>query len=246
MKTTLTIGLIGYGHFGKALAQKIEQTSTNQLIISTDKTQNIQIAKTADILIITVRPTQLPAVLNEIKPHLNPEAIILSFIGSIPATQIAQGIPNKVIRAMADIHFRQIIAQPNEITDELLKPISQNPLIAAKSEDDIDTFAVLIGCLPGVSAWHFAHNQNAQEWLNGYAQFIEQKLNISKTITWEITEEIRAKGNFQDMMISVATPGGITESLLLQLSKNPSTTFEELFQTGMKKIEEIKSGCILK
>lgn len=247
MNHTQTIGLIGSGHLGKALSERIRETSDSQLLVSTDRHHNVEIAQNSDLLILTVRPSQVSQVMTEVREKMKQRAVVLSFAAATPVRCIGDGFQNTVVRAMTDIQFRQITAQSHSVTDHLLSRVSKNSLLSAKNEDEIDAFTVLVGCFPGVCAWQFVHNPHAEEWLKNYALFIQNILGVPLQVSLEILDDIRVKGNFESTLASVATQGGVTESLVNHLATDRDATFSELFTVGMRRITDIarkiESSC---
>ena len=65
-------------------------------------TDNLAAAKQADVILLGVKPTQVPAVVNEIAPALRPEKMLLSFAASVKTRDIedAAGCNLAVVRAM--------------------------------------------------------------------------------------------------------------------------------------------------
>ncbi len=65
-------------------------------------TDNLAAAKQADVILLGVKPTQVPAVVNEIAPALTPEKMLLSFAASVKTRDIedAAGCDLAVVRAM--------------------------------------------------------------------------------------------------------------------------------------------------
>ena len=239
MENLKTIGIIGYGHLGKALSERIRQTLHDQLLVSSGKEQNAEIARNADLLILTVPPAQIAQVMKEIHEAIKKDAVVVSFAAATPAQHIGNGIQNQVVRVMTDINFRQMIAQKNTATDRLLSAIGRNPLLSAELEKDIDAFTVLIGCFPGICAWQFAHNPDAEQWLKNYAIFVQNQIGVPVKVSHEIIDEVREKGNFELVIATVATKGGVTERLIKEISANGDIAFPDLFEAGMKQIAEI-------
>jgi pyrroline-5-carboxylate reductase len=65
-------------------------------------TDNLAAARQADVILIGVKPFQVPALVAEIKPALTPQKLILSFAASVrtEAIEAAAGVNVPVIRAM--------------------------------------------------------------------------------------------------------------------------------------------------
>ncbi len=65
-------------------------------------TDNVEAAKQADVILLGVKPIQVPGLIQEIRPALNPGKLLLSFAASVKTASIedAAGMELGVIRAM--------------------------------------------------------------------------------------------------------------------------------------------------
>src|ERR1700727_1414682 len=65
-------------------------------------TDNLAAARQADVILLGVKPTQVPALIQEIKPALTPKKLVLSFAASVhtKAIEDGAGCELSVIRAM--------------------------------------------------------------------------------------------------------------------------------------------------
>jgi pyrroline-5-carboxylate reductase len=65
-------------------------------------TDNVAATKGADVILIGVKPVQVPAIITEIKPSLTPKTLLLSFAASVTTASIEEAAGGKpsVIRAM--------------------------------------------------------------------------------------------------------------------------------------------------
>jgi pyrroline-5-carboxylate reductase len=65
-------------------------------------TDNLTAARQADVILLGVKPTQVPALIDEIKPALTPKKTVLSFAASVKTLSIEEGAGCElaVIRAM--------------------------------------------------------------------------------------------------------------------------------------------------
>lgn len=65
-------------------------------------TDNLAVARRADVILIGVKPFQVPALIAEIKPALTPQKLLISFAASVKtdAIEAAAGVNVPVIRAM--------------------------------------------------------------------------------------------------------------------------------------------------
>lgn len=117
----LRIAILGAGKMGGILLQAFLKNNllhTDQLVATVQHpdraqalfaqfgvevdTDNIAAARQADVILLGVKPTQVPVVVNEIAPVLTPEKMLLSFAASVKTRDIedAAGCNLAVVRAM--------------------------------------------------------------------------------------------------------------------------------------------------
>lgn len=65
-------------------------------------TDNLEAAKQADVILLGVKPIQVPALIEQIRPALTPQKMLVSFAASVKTTAIeeAAGIEMPVVRSM--------------------------------------------------------------------------------------------------------------------------------------------------
>ncbi len=238
----MKVGLIGNGHFGQALARRLAETDFNaELLISEGHGKNAQLAAESDLVVLTVRPLQLAEVVKEIRGHL--KGGVLTFSAATPKSSLESSLDHSVVRAMSDIEFTQVLAEPDDKTRGLLGALSRNPLIEVSDEKIMEAHTIFVGCLPGVIAWQLLHNrEGAVTWLQNYFIFIQAKLGISDAILEKLLYQGLKDQDLQATVKRVATSGGITESLLQQLGQNPESSLEELYAAGWARTQNVRKA----
>lgn len=240
------VGLIGYGHLGKAVEKRAKDQGIN-ISVSSGQGYNQEVVKGAELVILTVRPGQVEGVIKEVHSVLSHNVEVLSFAAALPAEFIAEGINRRVVRAMTDINFRQVITQAGANSASFCSQLSKNPVLTKSTDWDMDIFTVLIGCLPGVAAWQFANNTEcSNEWLEDYADFIAEEIKVPKAVSSEIIKEVKVAGDYNDQVRAVATSGGVTEALIKSLEFDAELTPSFLAAAGIRRINEIKNILIRK
>ncbi|HBX70961.1 MAG TPA: pyrroline-5-carboxylate reductase [Chloroflexi bacterium] len=64
-------------------------------------TTNVEAVSLADVVVLSVKPQVLQRVLNDLKSHLEPEALVLSIVAGAPIQKISEGLNHKlVVRSM--------------------------------------------------------------------------------------------------------------------------------------------------
>ncbi len=123
MKLTRRLGVIGAGKMGSALvrgilkagvlsADKITASDVDRDLLSTLKKEtgvkttsnNLEVVKSAEIILLALKPDMIRPVLMEVKGHLTQEHLIVS---------IAAGVPIKAIEEAAGAEMRIIRVMPN-------------------------------------------------------------------------------------------------------------------------------------
>ena len=120
MKIEGTVGFIGTGNMAEALIRGLLHAgvvSTEQILGSDPRlercqelrekytitvgTGNLDVARRSEILILSVKPQVMAKVLEEIAPHLHPNALVISIAAGIPLAAIEARLPKaRVVRTM--------------------------------------------------------------------------------------------------------------------------------------------------
>jgi len=74
-------------------------TKTTEL---TTTTNNAEIVETCDVLVLAVKPQVMPQLLNEIRPMVTPQDLIISIAAGITLKQLADGLgeSRRIVRVM--------------------------------------------------------------------------------------------------------------------------------------------------
>ena len=231
---------IGNGHFGGALSQRIHVTSIHSLAVANDMSETHRLASEAEILLLGRKPNQVGTVLREIKDSLN-QCLIISFAAAVPREWMQAIVGNnaRVVRAMTDIDFMQVMSQRDEESTKLLAPFSTHQLIQANSDEDIDAMTTLIGCLPGLAAWQYLSRPNKAElWLMEWSKIANDKIGIPEVVCEAIQEKVLKKKDFAQQIRTVATPGGVTDAMIMEMNRG-MYHHEHVFNSGMSRIKNI-------
>ena len=98
----LKSGLFPSDHIVATVAHQARALSISQQLGITVTTNNLEAAKTADVILLGVKPLQVEGLIREISPILTPDKLLISFAASVRTSAIeeAAGAPIGVIRAM--------------------------------------------------------------------------------------------------------------------------------------------------
>jgi len=120
MKISGTVGFLGTGNMAEALIRGLihagvvgagqicgsdprverchEMQEKYKIAVGTD---NVEVAKKAEILILSVKPQVMSKVLDEVAPHVHPNALVISIAAGIPIAAIEGKLPKaRVVRTM--------------------------------------------------------------------------------------------------------------------------------------------------
>lgn len=121
MAAKLTIGFLGAGKMGTALAKGFVNAglvAANQIIASDPienaraafkkevgaklAASNVEVVKFARVLVLAVKPDQVGAVLSEVRKNFTREHLLISICAGVPISKLEAGLPNeaRVIRVM--------------------------------------------------------------------------------------------------------------------------------------------------
>ena len=121
MKLTQTIGFLGTGNMAEALIKGLIAAGVVQptQIHGSDPRHercdamrhkygihatmsNADVVQKAEIVVLSVKPQIMPAVLDEVKPHLKPHALVISIAAGTPLEAIERRLPERtrVVRTM--------------------------------------------------------------------------------------------------------------------------------------------------
>lgn len=244
MKTN-QIGLIGHGKLGQAFAARIKEKTNRNLLISNNREESAAVAAASSELILMTKPKDLGAALHSIRNELK-DTLVISFAAAVPRHWMESivGEQATIVRAMADIDFKQIICEESEQAAQSLSALSEAPLIQTNLESDIDTMTILVGCLPGITAWQAYHRpKEARAWLQRWQELTEERIKIPMEVTESVIQENLEKTDLMQVILEVSTPGGVTASMIEAMIQG-EMDHEKLFQIARERIDLIAHNAM--
>lgn len=269
------LSFLGTGHMASAIinALLIKKTIKPTQIIATHYKQNkleeirskfpsisviasnIEATKLGNIIFLCVRPQQIKALLEEIKPYCTGEKIIVSIAAGIRLATLRQLLANT--QKIFHLHPSSLIFQLNKkycvsfltaipqyqqemkLIINIFSPITEVLIV---EESELNKLIVMVGCVPGYLAllWKYLFEIAEQLGIEHKMAFeLEKKVMIG--IQHSIFEAAYDPGHIIEM---IATSGGVTIAGLKSLEKND--TLKRVLQTAvnasLKKLEEISKG----
>lgn len=260
------IGFIGGGKMATAIIKGIINSSWCQEkeIIVSDKNEdtlkllsetykinttlsNIDVIKNSNIILFAVKPFVLRDVLNEIKPYINKNHIILSIaagisintiegiVGNIPVIRIMPNTPALVNEGMSAIcKGNYANNQHSELATEIFKSVGK---IVEAEEKDIDIITAISGS--GPAFYYYIINEIAKA---GEKLGLDYKTSLklsTQTAIGSAKMIMEAGINPEQLIINVTTPGGCTAvgNEILKENKISEILFDTIEKTAKKAFE---------
>lgn len=235
-----TIGIIGYGKLGHAIAGRAEETG-HRVLVSDDEDHNKEVVRESGIITLCTKPDKIFEVADQIRESLN-GTHVLSFMAATPLAKLRQALDTRnVQRAMTTLGLDSVICtQGDADITEFCRKLTRGELLSVSDESQVDLFTAGVGCLPGITAWwHENHQKEADEWLQKWANFLHAELGIKQELFEKIIRETKVKGEYEKTIKDVKTPNGITEAMIKTLEKDAFTSFANILSSAMERTEEI-------
>ena len=255
----INIGIIGYGSMGKMLFEKYADNDTDFFwdVFVANRTKeklsdvaeeficgsNFTLAEKSDIIFICVRPSDLKNVLEEIKPAVSSEKIVISLNGSVSFESInkilkcktAKVIPSvtaEINRSQTLVCFNSLCSQKDKETLKgVLKRIGD---VIELPENEMGMGSELVSCMPGfiASIFDVLYNSAKKHTAIPENQIVEMLL---KTLSATSSLMLNNKMTLEDVVKRVATKGGITEEGTAVIYNGFPSIADELFDKTLEK-----------
>lgn len=234
----MTIGIIGCGHMGSALAQALILKKVGRVLVSNPfkprikvkwTVDNKRIAKTVDIVVIALKPNTVAAVLDEISDSLGSKKIVVSIAAGVSLKKLKKHLPRhrKIVRAMPNLAAQVFDAitvwKPFSGLSTLEKRRVSNLLnafgksIEVRNEKLIDMATAVSGSGPAYVA-AFLETLSMAAKSAGFSTVQARQLAL-ETVDGTL-DYIKETGvNFGDLKNAVQTKGGTTEAAFKVLKK---------------------------
>lgn len=256
----MNVGIIGYGSMGKMLTAKFIASGKPEggTVFVSNRTReklktlpagavacenNGELAANAEIIFLCLKPEDLKGTLEEIKPVMKQESLLVSLNGSVSFAlleRIFDGKTAKVIPSVtAEVNRSQTLVcfnrQVNEDDRQHMKGLLEcfGEMIELP-ENEIAMGSELVSCMPGFIASVFdVICRSAKKHTEiPYDRVVQMVLN-----TMTATGELMLKNDlsFSDVVTRVATKGGITEEGTKVIYESFPETADRLFENTLEK-----------
>lgn len=235
-----TVGIIGYGHMGKAIGKRLKKRGFQ--IVTSDGEKNIEVAEKSDVLILAVKPFIVSSVVKEIAPHLRKNQLLISIaagvslqtiINSLRIQKIPQLFP-EIIRVMPNLPAQiglgmsiwksatKLSYAKKNLVKSILKAFGEE--IEVKSENLIDSATAVSGSGP---AYVFAFLDSLSNAANklGFSQKAADEIALQTVVgashfAYNILRSSKeTRFSFENLVSQVKTKGGTTEAAFKILDK---------------------------
>lgn len=179
------------------------------------------LAKEAEVLFLTVKPQIVMSVLEQIKPYVSDDALIISPVAGVRIQKIsdALGSNKKIIRVMPNTPLMYsvgatAIALGKGVSDEeksfCEKIFAASGVTAVLPEDQIDAVTGISGSSPAFFM-RFAREIINEGVLQGVSEDVAEKLVLG-TMLGTAKMAIESNCTLNELIKAVASPGGTTEA----------------------------------
>ena len=191
-------------------------------------TDNLEAAKGASVVVLSVKPQVLPTVMGELKGHLRPEALVLSIIAGARIQNISQGLLHTAIaRAMPNTPAQigqgitvwsgvgrcgRRAARPGR---DLLGALGEQVFV--DDEDYLDMATALSGTGPAYVFLFMEAMVDAGVHL-GFSRHIAEKL-VLQTVKGSVEYMLHSPNHLARLRNQVTSPGGTSAEALYFLEK---------------------------
>lgn len=249
------IAVIGMGHMGKALMEGLIVCGFKKenILISSSNETNRKVATDADWIILAIKPAVVSKVILEIKDIIL-DKLLFSVAAGVGIATIEEYIGNskqKIIRLMPNLPIvtQQGIlgyyANANVTNEENETAISffsgMGKVVVCTKEEELDVITVIAGCGPALVAYFVSlFSQSGYEF--GLDEKVSEALAL-QTFTGTLEYMNNTRQTAEELQTSVATKGGITESILNSLNeKEIPSQFIESLEQGYAKVKGVEDS----
>jgi len=276
MNTDKKIGLIGFGNMGSAIAERIkskyevfvfdkDRNKTRHLSDINITSDNIDLAKKVETVILAVKPQEFDVLLGEIKDSVK-DKLIISIAAGITTKYIKSRLAGaRLIRAMPNLPAKVgqgmitlckgKCTQDNDLNlaNELFSMLGRTLII---SESKMDSATAVSGSGPGFffsliqplpqSAWiEFGNNIFTPALISAAKQvgFSEQEAMIlaSATTNGSIALVTAPGSSPESLRIQITSKGGTTEAGLIKL-QGDIENLAEAVKAAVKRAKELSKS----
>ncbi len=198
------------------------------------------------ILFLCVKPIETKGVLEEIKGHLQPDAHLVSIVGSYSLSMLENFFPGKISIAVPSTagesgeglcllcHNNQVQPQDAKTLEKLFGSIG---MIKTLPESGLDAISTITSCGPGLFSAMFQEFIRAGIRQSGLAEVDVEEM-AARTILGTIKLNLEKKTSFEQVIQRTATKGGTTQEGIDVMRQGLPPVFDRVFRAIQKKREQ--------
>jgi len=261
VSTHKTIGIIGTGNLGKSLMTMFHRRKAPMICSVRDNDRlrllrekfcvydvkltadNTRIASEADVLILSVKPTQIKNVCRDILSNLSSDTIVISAAAAIPLSSLHYWLPHSevIIRCIPNVPCsvgKGIVPYytHSEVGHKIMaETFAPNMVLPLETDEQMDAATIISGCGPAFFSWY-------QDCLRNVGSNVIDPDLLTTMITQTMvgTAALLEKESSYDIIKAVASPGGATQATLeLLYINNIHDEIKAAFATAKRRINSI-------
>jgi len=219
------------GHFGGRLLSRLGEIKPQGVYIEpvVEREKNREAAFNSNLVILTVRPSQVLETLNGIKTPLNTDAQILSFAAGVPLSQISKAAHRPSARMMSDPWFNvsaYVLGErfSKDKNEFIFNYLTRMKPIELTNDESIDRFTLLISQL---FVAHILGRTGVIASAEQHAQFIAAQLKCKPELLMDLKTEDDPQKALE--VIETSDRVSVSEKFRDALIKMPKVSPADLF-----------------
>jgi pyrroline-5-carboxylate reductase len=268
----MRFGFVGYGNMGSMLISGLldHGAMTEDQVMVTNRTltkldvlkeahpgirvvTNLSEIAKADVIFVCVRTGNVRSTLEEMLPHLSPDAHLVTINGGLQIKNLEKIFPGMITKAIPSMtmgsghgvtlvcHNGAVDVRSAQMVEAMFRKVG---LVEVVREGQFEVASDLTSCAPAfitAMVQRFAEAGSRHSDLDGEAtrrMVVETLLGTALTLT-------SGGVNFDELRSKVATKGGITEQGLAVLDRELPRVFDSVLEATLSKHESVKDTITL-
>jgi len=252
-KNKKTIGIIGYGNMGKAIAERIKPAFNTAIFEkNTSKIKNVpdvfvasclaDLIKYADIVILAVKPQDFNEVLNEIKDSIDDKLVISiaagkstrdieKILGRVRVVRVMPNLPAKIGKGMSCL-CKGKFAKPNDLSfaEKIFDLLGETLIL---KEDMMNAATAVSGSGPGFLYGLLAGKNHKEVKKYAQSEFLPVFAHTASTIGFNQMQAKKiTKATISGSIKFLEVCGSSAEELVKQVASKGGTT-----EAGLKELK---------
>jgi pyrroline-5-carboxylate reductase len=217
------------------------------------RASNVDAARDAHIVVLSVKPQVLPAVLHELRGKLRPEQLILSIVAGATLRSLRDGLAHPaIVRSMPNTPAQigmgisvwtatpDVSAEQRELATLVLGALGE--VVHAEEEEDVDRATALSGTGPAYVFLLMEALVDAGVHL-GFSRRVSEEL-VLRTVEGSAAFARASGRHLAELRNQVTSPGGTSASALYELEKGAlRTVLSRAVYAAFRRTRELGAGA---